>query len=135
MAEVKTPMTHRLIQTLLLIGPMTYEQLAKQTGLTTIQVADTMRRAVRFKEYGIYVYGKAGPSEVNIRQNIMAIDIDEYNQYIRAAKPRARNGSQIKEVATSAMPKRPVIEQRKITPPITAYKTTWQSSSPYRTTA
>lgn len=136
MVTVNPFKTQRLIQALLMLGPSTYHQLADVTGLTPGQVGDALRNAMKQDQYGLYILKTEESGQRGAPKNVMAIDIEKYNRYVKSAHPRAKNAPRISAEHAARMPKRPVIEKPKkhlhVQLPQTAYKTMWQDSSPYR---
>lgn len=135
MAKVKRdmPVAQRLIQALLMVGPSSYVRLAQVTGMSNVHVSDTLRHAMHKGQYGLYLYGtERNPERPGYRRNVVAIDIDEYNSYIRSINPRAKNAPRIPEQKIGVMPERQRIQTTPVKIPVTLYKTQWQPSSPYR---
>lgn len=121
------PKIRQLVDALLLLGPMTYDKLTKVTGISEESAASMLRAAMSYDKYGLYVYATAPSKNRNVVKNVMAVDIEKYNQYMKrfkqrtapAQKPKPRPKPKPKPVYT-------------INIPDTKYKTIWQPSSPYQ---
>lgn len=127
MTAKKASKIQQIVKTLLLLGPMTYDKLAKTTNSEPIAMASMLRNAMKNGKYGIYIKDVAPSKNKNVVKNIMAIDIEKYNQYMKRFEPRAK--PQPKPKPRPLPPPKP---ERNIKLPDTKYKTIWQPSSPYQ---
>jgi len=123
----KVSKIQQLVKTLLLLGPMTYDELAKIAGADSNVVAVMLRNAMKDGKYGIYIKDVAPSKNKNVVKNVMAIDIEKYNQYMKRFEPRAK--SQPKPKPKPLPPPKP---ERNIKLPDTKHRTIWQPSSPYQ---
>ena len=134
MAKVKNniPINQQIIQALLSLGPSTYKQLSKVTGRSPAYCSDVIRHSLKNKQFGLYVLNTL-PSEsgTGSATNVIAIDIDEYNTYIKSVNPRAKNAPRIGPQKVGVMPPRVAPRTPNVKIPNTLHKTLWQPSSPY----